>query len=188
MEQPEIMSFGAGGWVRVTWRDRPYRVLAKTAEQRGRRVITDLVVRSDTRVDSGVLKSLPIGWLEGVVNVPERSASLQSAENAGTTHTGSSMAELLTELEISIDGMASGGGGEKLPASTRVALTRPTGMDPEDFYGRVAEAYNDVVQRTNAVAPALAEEAGVPVATVRRWIQESRRRGFLPPARRGRAG
>lgn len=70
----------------------------------------------------------------------------------------------------------------------RPQLTRPDGLDPEAFYRRVAEAYVDVLSRTTAIAPALAEEAGVPVATVHRWIGEARRRGFLNPARKGRAG
>jgi hypothetical protein len=72
--------------------------------------------------------------------------------------------------------------------STRRPLPRPDGSDPEAFYRRVADAYNEVVSDTNAPAPLLAEESGVPVATVRGWIAEARRRGFLPAARRGRAG
>jgi hypothetical protein len=70
----------------------------------------------------------------------------------------------------------------------RKPLTRPDGSNPDAFYRQVAEAYRDVVQKNRKVAVALAEEAGVPVGTVHRWILEARRRGFLPSARQGRAG
>lgn len=68
----------------------------------------------------------------------------------------------------------------------RQPLSRPDGTNPEAFYQQVADAYRDAVQGTNKVAKVLAEEAGVPVTTVHRWILEARRRGFLPPARKGR--
>ncbi|MFH0244445.1 hypothetical protein ACGRHY_18975 [Streptomyces sp. HK10] len=189
MTQPNILSFGASGWIRVTWSDRPYRVLARTVERDGRRVIADLVIRSDGHVDSKVMKKVPVSWLESTANVPDRARQLSAGESGGGSNTpsGTPMSSVLDELEIAIDGMAMAALSTQEPV-TRERLARPDGTNPEEFYAHVASAYHDVVQRTSAVAPVLAEEAGVPVATVRRWIQESRRRGFLPPARRGRAG
>ena len=70
----------------------------------------------------------------------------------------------------------------------RQLLSRPDGSNPEAFYQQVAEAYRDVLQANRKVAVVLAEEANVPVGTAHRWILEARRRGFLPPARQGRAG
>lgn len=70
----------------------------------------------------------------------------------------------------------------------RTSLTRPDRSDPEEFYELVARAYGEYTAHSNAPAKAIAEEAGVPVTTVHRWIREARRRGFLPPARKGRAG
>jgi hypothetical protein len=67
-------------------------------------------------------------------------------------------------------------------------LNRPDGSDPDAFYEQVAEAYRDVIRTTPKVAKVLADEAGVPVGTVHRWVMEARRRGFLPAARQGRAG
>jgi len=67
-------------------------------------------------------------------------------------------------------------------------LSRPDGSDPDAFYRGVAEAYNAAVARTDKPAKLLANQADVPVPTVHRWIAEARRRGFLPPARRGKAG
>jgi hypothetical protein len=70
----------------------------------------------------------------------------------------------------------------------RGKLRRPDGSDPEAFYRLVASAYGAYSTQTNAPAVAIAEEANVPVTTVHRWVREARRRGFLPPGRKGRAG
>ncbi|WP_326550220.1 hypothetical protein [Micromonospora sp. NBC_01813] len=73
-------------------------------------------------------------------------------------------------------------------AEPRPPLTRPDGSDPEGFSRRVADAYNEAVKVTKTPAKALADEAGVPVTTVHRWVRDARRLGLLGPARKGRAG
>jgi hypothetical protein len=182
--EPELVIIG-GGWLRVAWPDRPgHRVLVLTAEQDGRRVVRDLVMRSLERVSSTDLKGLPIGWLEGVINIEENARAL-----AAETDDANRLGLALTEVELLVQEMTSKPAGHVAAGRPkRPPLKRPDGQDPDFFYRGVAEAYTDTLRRTSAIAPALAEEAGVPVATVRRWIQEARRRGFLPPARRGRAG
>ena len=69
-----------------------------------------------------------------------------------------------------------------------ITLPRPDGSDPATFYRSVADAYNATVLHSSHPARLMAEQAQVPVGTVHRWIAEARRRGFLPPARKGRAG
>jgi hypothetical protein len=56
------------------------------------------------------------------------------------------------------------------------------------FYKQVADIYLSAVERGQAPAPALVEASGKPLATVRRWIVECRRRGFLAEGSKGRAG
>lgn len=73
------------------------------------------------------------------------------------------------------------------PAGQRSPLTRPQ-RDPDRFYPLVALAYSEYAAQTFAPAKAIAIEARVPVTTAQRWIAETRRRGFLPPARKGKAG
>jgi hypothetical protein len=74
-------------------------------------------------------------------------------------------------------------------AERRPRLGRPTGDDPDGFYGLVAEAYREYATTTGrAAAAAIAAEAGVPVTTVHRWVREARRRGHLPPGKQGRTG
>lgn len=75
-----------------------------------------------------------------------------------------------------------------LPAVERPRLTRPDGTDPDGFAARVAAAYREYAPQTRAPALKIAEEAGVPVATVRSWIREARRRGKLPQGHKGKAG
>jgi hypothetical protein len=77
--------------------------------------------------------------------------------------------------------------GPKKP-SDRPRLTRPDGAAPEEFYPRVAAAYAEYAPQTRAPAKEIATEADVPVTTAHRWIREARRRGFLSPARKGKAG
>jgi hypothetical protein len=147
-------------------------------------VVTELVIRSTEHIDSAALKGLPIGWIEGVLNTPHAHERLSAA-----TGDDDRLGLVLAELDLVADEMtATPAEALMRPGAPREPLERPDGTDPEMFYRRVAEAYMDILQRTTAIAPVIAEEADVPVGTARRWIQEARRRGFLAPARRGRAG
>jgi hypothetical protein len=61
---------------------------------------------------------------------------------------------------------------------------------PDSFYRKVGEAYMKAVEdHSHRPAQEIADENGVPVSTVRRWIREARSRNVLAPAeRKGRAG
>jgi len=58
----------------------------------------------------------------------------------------------------------------------------------DDFYRQVAAAYSSLASQINRPAAELAEANNRPVTTVHTWIKEARRRGFLPPGHRGKAG
>lgn len=77
--------------------------------------------------------------------------------------------------------------GPTFVAAPAVVARRPDGSDPDGFSRQVAAAYERLVLTSHRPNVALAEEAGVPVATARRWVLEARRRGHLPPGERGRA-
>lgn len=64
----------------------------------------------------------------------------------------------------------------------------PESRITDDFLRDLAAAYKHLVIEGSAPARVIAESSGVPVRTVHRWISDARKRGFLPPARRGRAG
>lgn len=68
-------------------------------------------------------------------------------------------------------------------------LTRPGDqVSGDEFYKIVAAHYRWHVSVSHKPAAEMAAAAEVPVVTVHRWIREARRRGFLPPARKGKAG
>jgi len=58
---------------------------------------------------------------------------------------------------------------DALQAWTTAILTRPGPSSNEDFYTEVVAAYRHYVQHSNKPAVEIAAEAGVPVATARRW-------------------
>jgi hypothetical protein len=64
----------------------------------------------------------------------------------------------------------------------------PKGRITEEFLAHVASAYAWAAAQGLAPAPAIAEQADVPVRTVHGWISQARKRGHLPPGRPGRAG
>lgn len=60
-------------------------------------------------------------------------------------------------------------------------------MTPE-FLAAIAAQYNAATAEGRPPAPPIAAAYGVPVATVHRWVSEARKKGVLPPGRRGSAG
>ena len=78
---------------------------------------------------------------------------------------------------------------ENDPKYTQIRpLRAPERPIPDDFYEDLAQVYKGLVANKTAPAPAIAQQAGVSVRTVHGWISEARKRGYLPPARRGAAG
>lgn len=67
-------------------------------------------------------------------------------------------------------------------------LRPPEGRLTDEFLKRIASAHRYFAARGPAPAREIAERANVPVRTVHRWVLKAREKGFLPPARRGRAG
>jgi hypothetical protein len=75
-------------------------------------------------------------------------------------------------------------------AAEAVELKRGRDGYPDEHFRRIALSYlklrNDGL--TNGIAAALAEQEDRPAATVRDWIREAERRGFLTAASKGRGG
>lgn len=197
MEIESISTLGTVGWLEFHLSGpNPPRLIAKVAERDGRGYIARLILVGD-HLDSATLKQIPISRIESAINHPElglppgiaRGLSqevLDEMAAKGVLHP-----EQTGALDEAITALLDRPQADKPVIGRRTwkrRLTRPDGTDPDRFYQQVAAAYNQAVLRTSAPAVQLAEEAAVPVATVRRWIAEARRRGFLAPARKGRAG
>jgi hypothetical protein len=190
-----VQETGAPGWAEITIPDIAPRILIKVAEKDGRWVVANLVVVGDA-LDSTTLKSIPISRIESLLNTRGVGSALLAKQMGMAEDRPTWMPSYRAEFAQLDDALTAYFARESRPSlplseprpPQREALARPDGSDPDDFYRKVAEVYNDVVRETSAPAKVLAEEAGVPTATVHRWIFEARRRGFLPPARKGRAG
>lgn len=79
----------------------------------------------------------------------------------------------------------------KPPALTQpdvAELRPPEGRLTDDFLKKIAAAHRYYSAISKSPAKDIAEQARVPVRTVHRWVLKAREKGFLPPARRGRAG
>ena len=80
----------------------------------------------------------------------------------------------------------------RLPAQLKgrrggLNLTPPaSGKYPDKFYEYIAAIYADLVEEGRPPVKTLSEaNPDIPMTTINRWIAVSRRRGFLPPSRRG---
>lgn len=65
---------------------------------------------------------------------------------------------------------------------------RRVGEDPVAFAERVARAYRAAASRSSRPNKVIAEQANVPVSTVRGWVREARLRGLLDVGTQGKAG
>lgn len=201
-----MMTLLATGWIELQMVDEhggqaPVRVLVKTTERAGRVVITRIVVDADL-LDNSTLRAIPVARIEAAMNHPQLGlphmtlpGPLSEEQVRHLAEQGHLFPDEFEQLDDALDRFLAkapdpghGGRVSRRRRKQREPLVRPDGSDPERFYARVAEAYNDLIGETSAPAPLLAQEAGVPVPTVHRWIAEARRRGHLPPARKGRAG
>lgn len=170
-----------GVWIPGEFPKASGRGLIRVREVEGRWIVTGLVVLAE-EVTSRTLKNLPqLAGIARILNAdPDYRDHVRKAVEPRTR-------ALTGAIERAYEG-APRRASVKTMQGARPQLTRPDGRDPEGHARRVAAAYVEAVQRGEAPAPALAAEAGVPVATVRGWIREARRRGFLLPGRKGRPG
>ena len=76
--------------------------------------------------------------------------------------------------------------GVAIPERPAKPLTRPAASGPDAHPRLVAEHYLWRAAQVSNPAKAMAEDAGVPVATVHSWIREARLLGLLPFTGRGK--
>jgi hypothetical protein len=187
------LNFLEDGWVlwsrSVPGTTEGLTVLAKLyADKKGdRSEIVELHI-TGRRLTTDKLRSIPLGHIEAIATTdPNVTPSDRETPPAPMSQAANALGRRKDQLLLD----AAHRKAEEADRKARQPhepLTRPNGSNPDAFYQQVAEAYRDVVQITPKVAKALADEANVPVGTVHRWVLEARRRGFLPPARQGRAG
>jgi hypothetical protein len=193
----QIWDVGSPGWTLLGVRGLNALALAKI-DRKGRRWSIDTLIlmsEEDESIEASTLRAIPIGRFEAMLNQHDMGARLAAEPMPLPPNLAKWTRTWRDELALVDEGLTRFRAGASRPsfspdeaAPARDPLQRPDGSDPEAFYRKVAESYAAIVRDSSKPAKVLADEAGVPVATVHRWIHEARRRGFLPPATKGRAG
>lgn len=180
----DLVKFFAANWAEFYLPERTPRLLAKIEKRDERWRIVRLIVEGE--VDTAALRELPFGRIESIINNvrPYGPPDAQSDSHPMASEfraVDKALRALLEKTEIDPP-------SRQPRAPRRKPLGRPDGSNPDEFYRRVAETYTALAMQTKAPAKVMAEESDVPATTVHRWIREARTRGFLGPARKGRAG
>ena len=174
------LATGHSRWVGFANADQPDWVYVRVQEnEHGRLVITELHLTRD-RVDSAALRELPLGRIETLANsmpiAEDIRAKLHKAPRPGIEPLSPEDRSHWEPRKIIS------------PTPHLLHLAVPKGTKPDRFYKEAADLYAQLATESRRPAADLAERSGVSVASVHRWIAEARRRGYLPPAERGRRG
>ena len=179
-ETSATLAIGMSGWLGFANADEPDWVYARVQEnEHGRLVITELHLARD-RVDSAALRELPLGRIEALANsspiAEDIRAKLSCQPRPGVEPLSPESRSRWESRKIIS------------PTPHLPHLAVPKGTKPDRFYKEAADLYAELALHSRRPAADLAERSGVSVASVHRWIAEARRRGYLPPAERGRRG
>lgn len=188
---------GAPDWAEFFLSEPAPRLLAKIEERDGRWQIVRLIIDGD--LDTKTLRELPYGRMESTINNMrpiETDGELMTPELFKAFHKRGAAPDFLAAegraidkaVRAYLDKSAANPSPKLARGAPREPLGRPDGSDPDGFYRRVADEYTTLTMATRSPAKVIAAQVGVPVTTVHRWIREARSRGFLGPARKGRAG
>ena len=202
---------GNGGWVRVEQHtadgDRWWLLVRVAPDGGGRLRIMELYLDdldSETPVTSQRLRKLPLGRIEQLLNLPEERAGITDRLDiegidiktvAGRYRTTPAREPARPLDRAARDRLRRAARHQHAAATVshnienRQPLSRPDQRPyPPGFYQRVAEAYRAAQREGVGPGRFIAEEAGVPRSTAAFWIRETRRRGYLGQATRGKTG
>jgi hypothetical protein len=186
LERPFVSSGEAyfkGGWVRYYDEQHPEPVWVRMQQTPGGRlVIRELYLSADNdlgteRLDSDQLRRLSLARIEARVN-RSKDLVLKDLEQEPGPEEPRGPTKRTPVIRGKITAHVHGEGLVPPPGRPR----------PDSFYQQVASDYLEAASVSSRPSLNLAAGAGVPVSTVRGWVAEARRRGFLPPGQKGRRG
>jgi hypothetical protein len=179
MTTPELsLAVGNGGWVRArfTTRDLPEQTVYVRFAPAGNRWRAVELRLDDPSQE--ILRAIPLSRIEHAVNASERGEAIAGPVVFGLAvgHENPSPKDLRAHFK-----------NKRRRIVSPVKLERPaTRRLTDDFYKDVARAYTAATAAGSNPRKALAEASATPADTVARWIRETRRRGYLPPAEPGK--
>lgn len=176
-------TYFSGGWVRYYDGQHPEPVWVRVQQTPGGRlVIRELYLSADNdlgteRLDSEQLRRLSLARIEARLNRNKDLVLKELEQEPGPKEPrGPAERSPMVRVETSVSIV-----GEKLgPPHPR--------PKPDSFYQDVANEYLAAASVSARPSVVLAKGAEVPVSTVRGWVAEARRRGFLPAGQKGRRG
>jgi hypothetical protein len=183
---PEVPGLGESGGMHLEWTVRD-----------GRAVITGLFVHGE-ELTAGTLRALPLQRViaSSAAGVARdlTAAYPDDGHRAEPVPAEPTPSQLRGEVQRRRDGRRrwsdpQAGKGQRAYALALRSLEveRRHGLSAV-FFANFAEAYSWAAAHSSAPARMLADDLGVPIATVHRWTREARLSGALAPARKGVAG
>lgn len=172
------------GWVSLPpqWDDGPALHVRLRPNENGRLVITEMLLGDASGITADVLRLIQPARIEATFNLFDGSDPWSDEVNRRFRTPG-------PDDDVTLGDLRNRTPLQPLRAGDLdLSLERPDGTDPDRFYRKVGRAYSYYAGESRKPAALIAEQAGVPVTTVHRWIREARRRNFLPPAKKGTAG
>jgi hypothetical protein len=186
----EILQVGRGGWISYNWRHggRPKglalaQALVRFEESDDRRLepVELHLPPGDEPLTAGTLRAVPLGRIVAWCNAPEVATVIHE------------------HLGHRVRGLPGPNAFVTMHSPARRSLRIPIPAEPHGYYGdafyqAVAQAYvalaRQVARPAVELAEAVSEQWGedVEVGSVHSWIKEARKRHFLPPGRKGKAG
>lgn len=197
------LSVGNSGWVRME--GGPFLRFVEAED--GRLEIGEIYWAPESAVTAATLRELRLGEIEAAANAPTVADAIRErlrlpgpdlarlASHYATTFSPTTDHWVAMSMRAQTGGAMQPSYGRppkrNVPFLARVAALKaiPDKNDTkDDFYKSVAAAYSALASESRRPAWEIAEAKGVPITTVHRWVREARRRGFLSPARSGKAG
>lgn len=183
------LTFAPEGWVRIRSIEGgpvaylQLRLSGKDVSSRFN--VHATLMADDEPIGARAWRRVPFDWVEELANQEPRRSILLKKSAAGAPAMSALEAyfaqEHALEVSLTID-------NEQDDSYEPEPLSKPEGKLTDAFLRDLAVSYRALTARKIPPAPALADQTGAPVRTVHRWVSEARARGFLPPARKGRAG
>lgn len=185
LKRPYVLA-GTGGWLWAQLPEVPecdlyIRVTELPSGRLGISAIEIAVRDPERTVDASVLRRIPTGRIEALINEPTHAQQLRSRIAADGAETDRRDTRARSERAPSDPDQA-------LRAVPRFVLRLrvPAGRTkPDAFYEKVAEIYSLASAYERSPARLIADANNVPVTTVHGWVKEARRRKLLAPGRRG---
>lgn len=148
----------------------------------GRMVVVGLYVHG-AEITPGMLREIPLARLSAIALTPDEPGMpfRWTREHADPTVSD------LRSATAALRGAKSTARKTAPLSAGKLGLLRAAGLNDE-FFAELARVYRQAVAETRAPAKLIADELGIPVGTVHRWVREARIAGALPPARKGAAG